>query len=303
VKFPLIDWNEYDKPPFFPEWLKRGETLEQVRYDDNMRVELNQEIIKGAEQFDIDRKTGPELDRIGNLVGEYRNGKEDDLYRVYIKWRIVVNHSGGTINDIITAIQFLYHIEVPIEPDYPAGLKVKHDGWRENDFYFREIIYSVIPAGVGTTIVEVFNILEELLADELFKKLTAAHYLYDILPLSAERISMPNGILRLQDQAILEDSDSPKRYNGTHRYNGGHYFDARSAWWHDKWGYQRMLDEAPPLQDEWRSGYHLTHIDFWGAVYNGDLSYSGKEKYRALPQDEMSITVLCGNEIISVEEL
>lgn len=46
--------------------------------------------------------TGVTLEAIGNLVGQSRDGADDDIYRRYIRTRIKTNRSNGTIPDIIT---------------------------------------------------------------------------------------------------------------------------------------------------------------------------------------------------------
>jgi hypothetical protein len=55
------------------------------------------------EQRSIDSSIGAQLDGLGQIVGEDRKGKADELYRTYLKARILVNISSGTepqINEI-----------------------------------------------------------------------------------------------------------------------------------------------------------------------------------------------------------
>lgn len=53
-------------------------------------------------QRTLDSAIGAQLDVIGNLVGQQRNGiLDDDLYRRYIRARIVTNNSRGRIEDLI----------------------------------------------------------------------------------------------------------------------------------------------------------------------------------------------------------
>lgn len=56
---------------------------------------------------DIDKATGITLDLIGGNVGQYRQGEDDELYRLLIKTRIIANLSNGdipTINKVLSAV-------------------------------------------------------------------------------------------------------------------------------------------------------------------------------------------------------
>lgn len=45
--------------------------------------------------------TGAQLDEVGDIVGQAREGRDDDTYRVWIAARIRLNSSSGTIGEII----------------------------------------------------------------------------------------------------------------------------------------------------------------------------------------------------------
>lgn len=55
----------------------------------------------------IDKAYGKSLDLLGANVGQFRNGEDDDLYRLLIKTRIIANLSIGdipTINRVMSAL-------------------------------------------------------------------------------------------------------------------------------------------------------------------------------------------------------
>lgn len=56
---------------------------------------------------DIDQAQGKVLDRAGHNVLEYRGDKDDELYRDYIKIKIISNLSKGDIETINTVAEFL----------------------------------------------------------------------------------------------------------------------------------------------------------------------------------------------------
>lgn len=65
--------------------------------------------------FLVDNAVGIGLDYLGNIVGQARNGLDDDLYRTFIRARIGVNKSNGTPTDLMTVAEI---IEEP-NPEFP----------------------------------------------------------------------------------------------------------------------------------------------------------------------------------------
>ena len=55
----------------------------------------------------IDTAIGTQLDGCGAIVGESRFGRDDDLYRQAIRFRVFTNISNGTPNDLIKALTYL----------------------------------------------------------------------------------------------------------------------------------------------------------------------------------------------------
>jgi hypothetical protein len=50
----------------------------------------------------VDTAVGAQLDIIGRIVGQSRDGLSDDDYRRYIRARVAVNNSNGTFKDLLT---------------------------------------------------------------------------------------------------------------------------------------------------------------------------------------------------------
>jgi len=55
----------------------------------------------------IDTAIGKQLDGCGYIVGELRNGRDDDAYRKAIRFRVFVNVSEGTPSALIKGLQYL----------------------------------------------------------------------------------------------------------------------------------------------------------------------------------------------------
>lgn len=97
----------------------------------------------------IDTAEGEQLDGIGEIVNEERQGRDDDEYREGLYFRILVNNSKSipeTIIDglkIITGATKVTYIEI-----YPAKVELMTDGPIIPD-NLHETIESILPAGVG----------------------------------------------------------------------------------------------------------------------------------------------------------
>lgn len=55
----------------------------------------------------IDYAEGEQLDMLGRIVGQPRNGLDDDAYRAHVNARIRINRSFGTSNDVIAVIRLI----------------------------------------------------------------------------------------------------------------------------------------------------------------------------------------------------
>lgn len=169
MEFKPVDFSIYNKPPFYPQYLSRGETKKLVSYDDAQLAELDLLIDKMSDQYDLEKAKGILLDRIGKLKDEPRNGNGDELYRLMIRLRILLDTTEGSVNDIIKLIKFLYTSEVVhIEPDYPAGITILHDG-EGPPIDFNSIIVQAVVAGVSYNTKELFFFSDEVLMTELVR--------------------------------------------------------------------------------------------------------------------------------------
>jgi hypothetical protein len=61
-----------------------------------------------SERF-IDTAIGTQLDIIGKLVGQLRNGMDDDTYRRHIRARIATHNSDGTVEDLLTIADLIVY--------------------------------------------------------------------------------------------------------------------------------------------------------------------------------------------------
>lgn len=100
----------------------------------------------------LETSKGVQLDNIGILVGEFRNGKSDEDYRKAIKFKIGVNNSEGTPEQLMT---LLYDITdstaVDIFEHYPASYMMSFDGsFIPDNFvnYFQDASSSCINIGL-----------------------------------------------------------------------------------------------------------------------------------------------------------
>jgi hypothetical protein len=56
---------------------------------------------------DVDNAVGQQLDDLGTIVGEARQGRADDDYRRFVRARISTNKSNGTIENVLTVTRLV----------------------------------------------------------------------------------------------------------------------------------------------------------------------------------------------------
>ena len=112
------------------------------------------------DRLNIDLMVGAQLDGIGQIVGIVRDGKNDEVYRIYIKVKIGANNSQSSIENIITVWKILNGNElVQITEIYPASLQIGSDFLIQPPFdsLIKELLEDVIAAGVRLEGILVFD--------------------------------------------------------------------------------------------------------------------------------------------------
>jgi len=69
----------------------------------------------------LDSATGVQLDGIGDIVGEARQGRTDDAYRVRIKARVRINTSAGRTEDLLSIYSLLIPDAQVVLNEYPPA--------------------------------------------------------------------------------------------------------------------------------------------------------------------------------------
>lgn len=73
----------------------------------------------------VSSAVGAQLDGIGEIVGEPRSGKSDDVYRTYLTARILVNLSSGTADELLALALLLTSTGAStLHEHYPAALLI-----------------------------------------------------------------------------------------------------------------------------------------------------------------------------------
>ena len=213
--FQKIDWKLYNRPPFYQQWLCRDDTLKLTAFGDKGLAEVDEQILALKDLWDLDNVKAALLDRIGKIVAEKRDGNEDELYRLLIHLRILLNTADGTVNDIIKVLKFIYRSEiVHIQPAYPAGITILHDGERPS-VNFREYIVQVIGAGIAYDIRELFDFLDSVTVSEL-SKVSVRRGDYDTFGHPIKY----NGAIKYDGHTVNDMVWVKNKYDGTFKYNG-----------------------------------------------------------------------------------
>lgn len=97
----------------------------------------------------VDLAIGVQLDKVGEIVGEPRQGRDDETYRQAIKFRIFVNVSKGRPSDVITATKILTQgDDIQYLESYPATVYMFTDGYLANEDIPSQI-QEVAPAAIS----------------------------------------------------------------------------------------------------------------------------------------------------------
>jgi len=75
----------------------------------------------------IENASGHELDVIGTIVGQARKGKSDEVYRIWVRARMMANRSTGTGEELLAIVYMVTRGLVPIiiSEIFPAGVVVQ----------------------------------------------------------------------------------------------------------------------------------------------------------------------------------
>lgn len=99
----------------------------------------------------IDNAVGAQLDLLGKMVGQKREGRDDDIYRRFIRARIATNNSDGLVEDEIKVTKLVLDDEsvyVHVRPVGTATIAVTlEDG--VIDYAIAEIVYEFAQAAAG----------------------------------------------------------------------------------------------------------------------------------------------------------
>lgn len=79
----------------------------------------------------VDTAVGAQLDILGRIVGQARNGLVGDTYRRYLRARIVANFSDGVVEDLIKVVDFVIYdadAEIVISGILNATARLRVDG-------------------------------------------------------------------------------------------------------------------------------------------------------------------------------
>ena len=118
--------------------------LENIQVVENMWFQL-------LEERDIYTAIGEQLDVLGLIVGENREGRDDEEYRQALFNRIALNSSDGTPNKVLEILEVITLGEnVNLFEHFPANIHYFTDGTTTSDITF--IMDNASAAGVSVRV-------------------------------------------------------------------------------------------------------------------------------------------------------
>jgi hypothetical protein len=98
----------------------------------------------------LDAAEGQQLDNLGAIVGQPREGRTDEEYRLWIAARRLVNVATGVPDDFLNLVKtVLPASESRYIPYYPAGFQIRSYGLGDgNGATIYQILATIKPAGV-----------------------------------------------------------------------------------------------------------------------------------------------------------
>ena len=91
------------------------------------------------------------MDDLGWIVGEPRQGKADDLYRIWIRIRIIANRANGKIADSLKVARLLVESTATLKYVFygPASYAIEATDTAFDELILKQVLNLVRGAGIG----------------------------------------------------------------------------------------------------------------------------------------------------------
>ncbi len=141
------------------EFFRKPRNMEMMRSVGGHLQDVEDAIFAMFSAFDVDSAVGVQLDLLGKLVGERRDGRVEDDYRAAVRTRILVNLSNGRLEDMLAVLRSLLPNAASIVATdlYPAHIRfdVVDDFDGASPATVARLLRQAKPAGVRLTFVPV----------------------------------------------------------------------------------------------------------------------------------------------------
>lgn len=177
-------------------------------------------------QRDLNTAFGLQLDGLGDIVGEPRNGRDDEDYREALRFRVFINGSFPTPPAIINAVRVATDASLVLYWEYyPASVQLYTNGENIDFKNLNRFIQGLLPAGVQEVAITVSPGIDhplvfsrDILVVPLIHSDGTFHELFEdpeddrILAISAraDDAPVPGGFLvDIEPQVLLLDDGGP----------------------------------------------------------------------------------------------
>lgn len=111
--------------------------------------DIEDELFNIYENASLNRATSYYLDRIGAIIGEDRNYRNDENYRLAIRIRIIANNGGATADEIIIILRSIYDTEITYS-EYGMGYFQVYLQTPKKPSGIGKLLKQLKPIGVGS---------------------------------------------------------------------------------------------------------------------------------------------------------
>jgi hypothetical protein len=154
-----LDLIPFDKPPFFPGWMKenpKGKETDIFSSTMNQQLDEIMGVVQQLGNF-LEQNTVLQndciCDLLGNLFEVDRKQRTNENFVKSIQAKVLENTAKGTVESLLKILRFVYSNEegsnFRLKPNYPAGVKIMYNDESEENEPLDKFAPYMVGAGIS----------------------------------------------------------------------------------------------------------------------------------------------------------